>query len=355
MPGREVPAGLTDAAPSGGAPDACAAGPGALSGGSGAPDACVAGPAAGNPGSVAPRRDGERPASPADVPRAASPRYGGLVALPGGAFRMGSDDPDGFPDDAEGPVREVTVSPFRIASTAVTNAQFARFVKETGYRTEAETFGWSYVFHLLVPAALRRAAPPAPAAVPWWLGITGAYWRAPEGPGSDITARQNHPVVHVSHNDALAYCAWAGVRLPTEAEWEYAARGGLDQARFPWGDELTPRGQHRCNVWQGDFPTRNTEADGFLGTAPVKSFRPNGFGLYNVAGNVWEWCADRFGGDHLSRPLTDPTGPPDGDSRVLKGGSYLCHHSYCNRYRVGARSRNTPDSSSGNTGFRVAA
>ncbi|HEY3505655.1 MAG TPA: formylglycine-generating enzyme family protein [Actinocatenispora sp.] len=315
---------------------------------------CAGGPAA-TPGSVAPGRDSAGDRARPEIRRAASPRYGGLVALPGGTFRMGTDDPEGFPDDAEGPVREVTVAPFRISATAVTNAQFGTFVKETGYRTEAEVFGWSYVFHLLVPPALRRTAPPAPVAVPWWRAISGAYWRAPEGPGTDVSTTQNHPVVHVSHTDALAYCAWAGVRLPTEAEWEYAARGGLDQARFPWGDELTPRGQHRCNVWQGDFPGRNTAEDGYVGTAPVKSFRPNGFGLYNVAGNVWEWCADWFGTDHLALPSTDPAGPPDGDTRVMKGGSYLCHRSYCNRYRVGARSRNTPDSSSGNTGFRVAA
>jgi formylglycine-generating enzyme len=303
----------------------------------------------------APARRGAGTAAAPAVRPGGRARYGGLVALPGGAFRMGTDDPAGFPDDGEGPVREVTLKPFRIAATAVTNAQFARFVKETGYRTEAETFGWSYVFHLLVPDALRRTAPPAPAATPWWLGISGAYWRAPEGPGSDIGDRQNHPVIHVSHTDALAYCAWAGVRLPTEAEWEYAARGGLDQARFPWGDELTPRGAHRCNVWQGTFPSHNTQADGFLGTAPVKAFRPNGFGLYNVAGNVWEWCADWFGTDHLARPLADPTGPESGTARVMKGGSYLCHASYCNRYRVGARSGNTADSSAGNVGFRVAA
>jgi formylglycine-generating enzyme required for sulfatase activity len=283
------------------------------------------------------------------------PRFGGLVALPGGTFRMGTDDPDGFPDDGEGPVREVTVAPYRISATTVTNAQFAAFVRETGFRTDAERYGWSFVFHLLVPPALRRSGTPVAGPAPWWLGIAGASWQAPEGPGSDVSRRSNHPVVHVSYDDAVAYCEWAGVRLPTEAEWEYAARGGLNQARFPWGEELTPRGQHRCNVWQGTFPTHNTEADGYLGTAPVKSFRPNAFGLYNVSGNVWEWCADRFTVDRTTLPDHDPIGPAEGATRVIKGGSYLCHDSYCNRYRVGARSNNTPDSSTGNMGFRVAA
>ncbi|MGI5157283.1 formylglycine-generating enzyme family protein [Microbispora sp. CA-102843] len=281
-------------------------------------------------------------------------RVSGLASLDGGAFRMGTDDSEGFPSDGEGPVRTVTLRPFRLARTAVTNAQFAAFVKATGYITDAERFGWSYVFHLLATANARRRAP-SPAGTPWWLAIDGAAWHAPEGPDSTITGRQDHPVVHVSWDDAHAYCAWAGGRLPTEAEWEYAARGGLDQARYPWGDELTPRGQHRCNIWQGRFPTHNTREDGHLGTAPVKTYRPNGYGLFNMVGNVWEWCADWFATDHLARPLEDPQGPETGTARVMRGGSYLCHDSYCNRYRVAARSANTPDSSSGNIGFRLAA
>ncbi|MEV6901088.1 formylglycine-generating enzyme family protein [Amycolatopsis sp. NPDC051372] len=251
---------------------------------------------------------------------------------------MGTDDADGFPDDREGPVREVTVAPFAIDAYAVTNARFAEFVEATGHRTEAEDFGWTYVFAKFVPGALRKISP-RPEQTPWWCGVAGAYWQAPEGPHSSVEDRWDHPVVHVSWNDALAYCAWAGRRLPTEAEWEYAARGGLDQARFPWGDELTPGGEHRCNIWQGRFPVHNTEEDGHVGTAPVDAFWPNGFGLYNVSGNVWEWCADRF----------------DPENRSMRGGSYLCHESYCNRYRVAARTGNTPDSSSGNTGFRTAA
>ncbi|MFD4230855.1 formylglycine-generating enzyme family protein [Streptomyces sp. NPDC058545] len=277
----------------------------------------------------------------------------GMVLLKGGSFRMGTEDSDGFPEDGEGPVREVALSPFWIDANAVTNERFARFVDATGHVTEAERFGWSYVFAGFLPAALRRGAA-RPTQTPWWCGVEGAHWRAPEGPDSDVDSRADHPVVHVSHNDALAYCRWAGVRLPTEAEWEYAARGGLEQRRFPWGDELTPDGRHRCNIWQGRFPTKNTAEDGYRGTAPVDAFEPNGFGLYNMSGNVWEWCADRWGTEHGSRRRTDPKGPARGTSRVMRGGSYLCHHSYCNRYRVAARTANTPDSSTGNLGFRCA-
>ncbi|UIR22785.1 formylglycine-generating enzyme family protein [Streptomyces spinosirectus] len=275
-----------------------------------------------------------------------------MVLLTGGTFRMGTEDPDGFREDGEGPVRDVTVSPFWIDVHAVTNERFAAFVDGTGYVTEAERFGWSYVFAGFLPAALRRGAA-RPEQTPWWCGVEGAYWRAPEGPGSGVADRGDHPVVHVSWHDAQEYCRWAGTRLPTEAEWEYAARGGLDQRRYPWGDELTPGGEHRCNIWQGHFPTKNTAEDGYRGTAPVDAYEPNGFGLHNMSGNVWEWCADWWGTDHGGRPRTNPQGPERGTSRVMRGGSYLCHRSYCNRYRVAARTSNTPDSSTGNLGFRT--
>jgi formylglycine-generating enzyme required for sulfatase activity len=288
---------------------------------------------------------------------AAEADLGERVALPGGEFLMGTDDAEGFPDDAEGPIRRVRVDPFTIGATSVTNDQFARFVEATGYRTEAENFGWSFVFAGFLPAAIRRISP-RPDVTPWWCAVEGAIWRQPEGPGSDLDGRGNHPVVHVSWNDAAAYCAWAGGRLPTEAEWEYAARGGLEQARYPWGDELTPDGEHRCNIWQGRFPTRNDAEDGYRGTAPVRSFPANGFGLYEVVGNVWEWTADHWGTEHQRAGsdgvIVNPTGPDHGPQRVMRGGSYLCHKSYCNRYRVAARSRNEPNSGGGNNGFRCA-
>jgi formylglycine-generating enzyme required for sulfatase activity len=276
-----------------------------------------------------------------------------MIRIDGGSFWMGTDGSEGYPADGEGPAHKVRVRPFHLDRTAVSNAEFAAFVAETGYRTEAETLGWSFVFHLLLPDEL----PPTRgiACAPWWRQVEGAAWQHPEGAHSSIDDRGDHPVVHVSWNDAVAYARWAGKRLPTEAEWERAARGGLPRALYPWGDELTPDGEHRCNIWQGRFPHDNTRDDGYLGTAPVTSFRPNGYGLYNMAGNVWEWCADWFSPTYYQdSPRTDPEGPHRGTSRVIRGGSYLCHASYCNRYRVAARSHNTPDSSAGNTGFRCA-
>ncbi|QIP88847.1 formylglycine-generating enzyme family protein [Streptomyces sp. Tu 2975] len=256
--------------------------------------------------------------------------------MPGGTFLMGSDDAP-YPADGEGPARPVTVGPFRISATTVTNKELAAFTDATGYRTDAERFGWSFVFAGFLPDDF----PPTRAAVatPWWRQVHGAYWRSPEGPGSDVLDRPDHPVVHVSHYDALAYCGWAGVRLPAEAEWEYAARGGLEGMPYPWGTERDPGGEYRMNIFRGTFPHKNTAADGHRGTCPADAFEPNAHGLHNTTGNVWEWCADWF---------------TPGDSRVLKGGSYLCHASYCLRYRTSARMADTPDSSSGNTGFRVA-
>jgi formylglycine-generating enzyme len=273
-----------------------------------------------------------------------------MIVLAGGTFLMGTEG-EGFPADGEGPVREVTLRPFAIDAYAVTNERFATFVQATGYKTEAERYGWSFVFAGLLPDNFPPTR--AVAQTPWWRQVYRTSWRQPEGPGSTIAARMNHPVVHVSWNDAQAYCTWAAARLPTEAEWEYAARGGLVQQRFPWGDDLTPNGTHMCNIWQGSFPNINTKEDGYLGTAPVDAFRPNGFGLYNMAGNVWEWCDDWFSPTFpRSGPRENPRGPAAGSNKAIRGGSYLCHETYCNRYRVAARSSNTPDSTTGHMGFR---
>lgn len=301
----------------------------------------------------------ERPDPPTRRPAmrairdATSPTTDGLVMLDGGSFRMGSQDPDANHGDGEGPVREVSLSPFWIGAQAVTNAEFAEFARHTGFRTGAEQFGWSFVFASFVPARLRRGAQ-RPIAAPWWCRVDGAFWAEPEGPGSDVGDRMDHPVVHVDHADALAYGAWAGLRLPTEAEWEYAARGGEQDLRYAWGNELTPDGDHRCNIWQGSFPSRNTVEDGYRGTAPARSFEPNGYGLYCTAGNVWEWCSDWWTTTHPPSGVRDPQGPAQGDMRVMRGGSFLCHSSYCNRYRVSARTNNDSRSASGNIGFRCA-
>ncbi|WP_028846348.1 formylglycine-generating enzyme family protein [Thermocrispum agreste] len=309
------------------------------------------------------RASGARPEVPAARTSARSPDArppgdppgtDGLIRLDGGEFLMGSEDPRAYPEDGEGPVHRVRLAPFLISPTAVTNAEFAAFVEATGYRTEAERYGWSFVFAGLLPDDF----PPTRgvAAAPWWRQVEGADWRHPCGPQSDLDGLEDHPVVHVSWHDAAAYCAWAGVRLPTEAEWEYAARGGLTGCAFPWGDELEPGGKHRMNVWQGTFPQHNTEADGWLGTCPVREYEPNAFGLYNMTGNVWEWCHDWFDPTYYLRRVGDnPRGPESGVLRSTRGGSYLCHESYCRRYRVSARQGLTPDSSTGNTGFRVAA
>jgi len=285
------------------------------------------------------------------VPATKSAETTNMVKLDGGSFLMGSNDRT-FPADGEAPIREITLDPFWIDETTVTNAQFAQFIDATGYVTEAERFGWSYVFYAFLP----KDAPPLRSvqSAPWWRQVFGADWRRPEGFDSTISARHDHPVVHVSWHDAAAYATWCGKRLPTEAEWEYAARGGLRQKKYPWGDKLIPNGKHRCNIWQGKFPTLNTKKDGFVGTCPVREFRPNRYGLYNMTGNVWEWCADWFSpAFHQRDTRKNPQGPLTGTAKVMKGGSYLCHKSYCNRYRVGARTQNTPDSSTRHTGFRL--
>ncbi len=290
----------------------------------------------------------------------------GMVKLTGGEFLMGTEYADGFPDDGEGPIRPVTVKPFYIDACAVRNCEFEKFINATGYQTEAERrFGWSFVFHLhLVKAKKTKLlnAAQRPQGTPWWVAVQGACWKHPMGPGSSLKGREDYPVVHVSWADAVAYCQWAGKRLATEAEWEFAARGGLEQKMYPWGDDLRPGGKHRCNIWQGKFPDQDLAEDGFAGTCPVDHFAPNGYGLYNVSGNAWEWCNDWWSAKHhLTASRDNPTGPaqpdrgPDGRLRFIKlmrGGSYLCHRSYCNRYRVAARTGNTPESCSDNCTFR---
>ncbi len=274
------------------------------------------------------------------------------MRIRGGRFRIGTDASP-LPQDGEGPSRLATVKPFAIDPFAVTNGWFAEFAAATGYRTDAERFGWSLVFKdFAVDAPAASGSLSAP---PWWRRIEGACWRHPEGPQSTIAERAMHPVVHVSWADAAAFAAWAGGRLPTEAEWEVAAHGGLAAARFPWGDrEPDDASFQPCNIWQGEFPARNSCADGHAGTAPADAFAPNGLGLYNMVGNAWEWCADAFRVRSVARAarLRNEAARTAGE-RVLKGGSYLCHRSYCYRYRIAARTGVSADSSTGHVGFRL--
>ncbi|WP_231604456.1 formylglycine-generating enzyme family protein [Salinibacterium sp. SWN139] len=297
------------------------------------------------------------PAASAPLTSEAGDRLIKQAAIPAGTFVMGDSSGDRNAADGELPQHPVTLSAFSIDVTSVTNDDFARFVEATGYLTEAETFGNSAVFHLAVDAPeediMGRAA-----GAPWWFGVTGADWKHPGGRNSSLEGLGDHPAVHISFNDAEAYCAWAGRRLPTEAEWEYASRGGLDQTKYPWGDDEMDAGGWRTNIFQGDFPRTNTLDDGYLTTAPVRTFEPNGYGLFQTVGNVWEWCSDWYDANYyatlpVDAPTANPSGPSEGTVRVLRGGSYLCHISYCNRYRNSARSQNTPDSSMGNAGFRT--
>jgi sulfatase modifying factor 1 len=286
--------------------------------------------------------------------RATSGSTEGMIKLDGGVFLMGTNLDEGFPQDGEGPAREVTLDPFYMDVYPVTNGHLEEFVQATGYRTEAERFGWSFVFEGHIPT--ERYAEIVERQVrgaSWWCKVNGADWRHPEGPDSGIASRSRHPAVHISWNDAIEYCRWAGKRLPTEAEWEYSARGGLEQKLYPWGDELTPAGRHLCNIWQGEFPNRDTGDDGYTAPAPTDAFPPNGYGLYTITGNTWEWCQDWFHpAYHMAATRNNPVGPGEGSAKVMKGGSYLCHHSYCNRYRVAARTSNTPDSATTNISFR---
>ncbi|WP_188944708.1 formylglycine-generating enzyme family protein [Nakamurella endophytica] len=278
------------------------------------------------------------------------------VRVPAGRFVMGDQYGDGWAADGEDALHEVGVGAFDVDATTVTNQDWARFVAATGHRTIAERDGFSAVPEPVLDADREDVLGQVPA-TPWWLAVRGADWRHPAGRRSDLHGLDDHPVVHVSWYDAVAYCDWAGRRLPTEAEWEYAARGGLAGARYPWGDDLLAAdGSWLCNIWQGEFPTINTAQDGWIATAPVRSFRPNGYGLWQTVGNVWEWCADRFAADYYrASPAQDPQGPDTGATRVIRGGSFLCHDSWCNRYRTAARSANSPDSSAAHTGFRTVA
>lgn len=263
---------------------------------------------------------------------------------------IGTNNPI-FEVDEEAPFRAVKLKPFWIDITAVTNARFAQFVHQTGYKTEAEILGNSFVFAAFLTDQTDTGN--AVSAAPWWRLTDGACWHRPAGDNPDITALPDHPVVHISWHDATAFARWAGGRLPTEAEWEHAARGGLDDVRYPWGD--TPPNDTDflpCNIWQGQFPQIDTGKDGFIGTAPAHSFQPNGYGLYNMVGNVWEWTAQSFKLRSLKRSLHQTHAGKQG-FKICKGGSYLCHESYCHRYRISARTANSPDSSTGHTGFRL--
>lgn len=271
-----------------------------------------------------------------------------MCDIPGGTALRGTDHPV-FVVDEEGPLRKKQLKPFRMMETAVTNAMFEQFVAETSFKTEAERFGWSFVF---------QAADPEPGmtvhGVEWWRRVDGANWRLINGPGSEDDWHPDHPVVQVSWNDAKAFAQWAGGRLPSEAEWEHAARGRAGDVLFPWGDkEPTDDGYHPCNIWQGRFPDQNTGRDGYVATAPAQSFEPNAYGLYNMCGNVWEWTADPFRLRSLSKRKRAMGNQLRG-AKVLKGGSYLCHKSYCFRYRIAARTGNTPDSATTHQGFRLA-
>jgi formylglycine-generating enzyme required for sulfatase activity len=290
----------------------------------------------------------------------------GMIWLRGGTFSMGAEN--GAPDEM--PVHQVTVNGFWMDRTEVVNEQFAKFVEATGYVTVAERAPSVKDFpdadpKMLVPGALVFTAPGEAVSLDnelaWWRYVPGANWRHPQGPDSTIVGRDKFPVVQVAWDDAVAYARWAGKRLPMEAEWEYAARGGLERQTYAWGSEKNPHGQWRANIWQGHFPNQNSSDDGFAGSAPVASFPPNGYGLYDMSGNVWEWCADWYRPDYYAQsPAQNPPGPndsfdphePGAQKRVQRGGSYLCSDVYCTGYRVSARMKCTPDTGLSNTGFR---
>lgn len=270
---------------------------------------------------------------------------------------MGTNSDEGFKDDLEGPEVSVQLNDFFIDATTVTNQDFYEFFLDTGYITDAETYGSSNVFYKLLNSEDRKRHPTI-THTKLWHDVPGANWRKPEGVNSSLNERMDHPVVHVSRNDALAFAKWAGKRLPTEAEWEFAARGGHENLRYPWGNELYENNEFHANIWQGDFPSENTEGDGYLGTAPVETFAPNDYGIYQMSGNVWEWCLNpariklhEFQGKSASDFVQNHQ-TPNNKMYALRGGSFLCHHSHCNRYRVAGRNANSAESSSSNIGFR---
>ena len=290
----------------------------------------------------------------------------GMVWIPSGTYWMGGDDST-WPDAK--PVHQVTVDGFWMDRTEVTNRQFAEFVKATGYVTVAEIKPDAKDFpdappENLVPGSLVFTPPAGPVSfenpLVWWRYVPGANWRHPEGPHTTIDGKENYPVVQVCWDDAVAYARWANKRLPTEAEWEYAARGGKELQPFVWGKELKPDGKWQANIWQGQFPNRNTSDDGFLRTAPVTTFPPNDFGLFDMAGNVWEWCSDWYRPRYEMTPTHNPKGPdtsfdpqePSVRKRVQRGGSFLCTDTYCTSYRPGARGKGSPDSAASHVGFR---
>ncbi|WP_299680044.1 formylglycine-generating enzyme family protein [uncultured Roseobacter sp.] len=296
------------------------------------------------------RRGAGRYSCPDYAPRRSVADYP-TVEIPGGPALLGTARPL-IAEDAEGPVSSRRLKPFRIGETAVTNADFAAFIEDTGHITEAEHHGWSYVFwaQLADDVGLTQGA----AQVEWWRGIAGANWREINGPGTARAAwHPDHPVVHVSWRDARAFAQWAGGRLPSEREWEHAARGGLADARYPWGDrDPDDQSFFPCNVWQGRFPQQNRALDGYETTAPARSFAANGYGLYNMVGNVWEWTAEPFRIRSQRKAARQRQASMAG-FRLTKGGSFLCHASYCWRYRIAARTGNAPDSTTTHTGFRV--
>lgn len=265
----------------------------------------------------------------------------GMVIISNGEYQFGTDEID-IEVDKEGPKRLVKLDTFYLDKYEVSNKDFDIFVTSTGYKTEAEQFGDSFVFAAFLNSTFKEQLKDFRVMQAlWWYKVLGADWRHPYGPDSDIKELMMHPVIHVSWRDAQAYCKWRGGRLPTEAEWEAACRGGHQDTKYPWGDKLFPNRKHMANIWQGTFPNHNSLKDGYEGTCPVDMFPQNDFGLHNMAGNVWEWTEDSWTEDNPKE-------------KVKKGGSYLCHRSYCYRYRCSARSHNTEDSSAGNLGFRCA-